>query len=166
LANIFKIKNPNNGLPRDIEQQFHDEVDAQAPIGVSADAVRGILGANNAGALDADIDILDASADEYTQDACEAYTRRVIDPVVARFNETWQGLIGHPLNAEDLENFKLALEAPSGSFESLTLCGVEVEAETIKLSCSGFVELAASANGVSAAETGLDWITSLPLLRR
>lgn len=166
LKAMSKIKDLSKGLPSKIANQFHLEVDRLANCSVGRDEICAILGPNNAHNLDTRITEIDASTDAQTQDFCDHYTRKVTEPVVVRFNETWQGLIGTALTMQDLENFKRALEMPADTFESLTLCGVELEPQTIKLSCAGFVKLAASANGVSAAELGLAWITSLPLLRK
>lgn len=166
LAAIAKVRDPRRGLANEVANRFHSEVDALCPNGVGKAELAAILGSSNAHALEGEIDQAEVISNDHTRSVCAQYQRKVIDPVVARFNETWQDLIGAQLTADDLENFKRALEMPASSFESLTLCGVRLEPETIKLSCAGFVELAASAIGVSPSEAAVSWIMSLPLMRK
>jgi len=165
LAAMQKVNDPLNGLPKAIADRFHLEVDSQAPHGVGKPQFRGILGSKNSAVLNTDINSAESTAEKHTKDICELYQKKVIDAVVARFNTTWAEFIKQPLKATDLEKFKIALETPASQFKELVICGARLESETIKLSCAGFVKLAASAVGVSSSEDAIKWISTLPLIK-
>ncbi len=167
LVAMSKIKDPRVGLTKKaVADQFHQEVNAQSPYGVRIEELYAILGPNNADSLAEDIDLAETNSEAHKQDVCEKYQRNVIVPLVERFNETWGHILPAPLTPTDLELFKTALETPADGLDDLNICGARLEPDTIKLSCAGFVKLAASAVGVSPSEAAVSWISSLPLMRK